>query len=89
MGQSKKISEERERQAQLIIEERKQEQERTENLLKFAEEWNRVKYISSFLDEMEIAMKEKNLLTEEKKDWLIWAREFKLKSINPINRVVL
>jgi len=85
---ARRISEERERQAQLIIEERKREQERTENLLKLADEWNRIKYISTFLDEMEIAMKEKNLLTEEKKDWLIWARN-KMKSMNPINRVVL
>ena len=84
----KKIQEERERKAQELLEERKREQIRTDNLLKLADEWNRVKYISTFLDEMEAAMKEKNLLTEEKKDWLRWARG-KMKSLNPINRVVL
>lgn len=84
----RKIQAEKDRQARLIYEERKREQERTDNLLKLADEWNRVKYISSFLDEMEAAMKEKNLLTEEKKDWLRWARN-KMKSMNPINRVVL
>lgn len=84
----KKIEAERRRRAQLVEDERKREQERTDNLLKLADEWNRVKYISTFLDEMEIAMKEKNLLTEEKKEWLHWARN-KMKSMNPIKRVAL
>lgn len=84
----RKIEAERRKQAQLLAEEKKREEERTENLLKLAKEWNRVKYISTFLDEMEVTMKEKNLLTEEKKDWLRWARN-KMKTMNPINRVVL
>ncbi|HCY78070.1 MAG TPA: hypothetical protein DHV28_19360 [Ignavibacteriales bacterium] len=84
----RKIQEERERKAQELLEERKREQLRTDNLLRLADDWNKVKYINNFLDEMEIAMKEKNLLTEEKKDWLRWARD-KLKSMDPINRVVL
>ena len=84
----RKIEAERRKQAQLLAEERKHEEERTENLLKLAEEWNRVKYISTFLDEMEATMKEKNLLTEEKKEWLRWARS-KMKLLNPINRMVL
>lgn len=79
---------EKEKEAERLLEERKKEQQRTDNLLKLAEEWNRVKYISTFLDEIEIAMKEKNLLSEEKKEWLGWARN-KMKSINPINRVIL
>ena len=83
----RKIKAEKERQARLIYEERKREEERTENLLKLADEWNRVKYINTFLDEMEIAMKEKNLLTEEKKEWLLWARS-KMKSMNPLNKLI-
>ncbi|MBE0538789.1 MAG: hypothetical protein IH620_03680 [Ignavibacterium sp.] len=84
----RKIEAERRKKAQLLEEERKREQDRTENLLKLADEWNKVKYINNFLDEIEIAMKEKKLLTEEKKDWLRWARA-KMNSMNPINRVVL
>lgn len=84
----RKIEAERRKQAQLLEEERKREEERTENLLKLAKDWNRIKYISTFLDEMEITMKEKNLLTEEKKEWLRWARN-KMKLMNPINRLVL
>ncbi len=84
----KKIEAERRKQAQLLEDERKRELARTENLLKLADEWNRVKYISTFLDEIEVAYKEKNLLTEEKKEWLHWARN-KMKSMNPINRVAL
>lgn len=84
----RKIEAVRQIEAQRLATERKREQDRTDNLLKLSDEWNRVKYISTFLDEMEVAMKEKNLLTEEKKDWLRWARN-KMKSMNPINRVVL
>lgn len=78
----------RKKEQEQIEAERKHEQERTDNLLKLAEDWNRVKYISAFLDEIEFAMKERNLLSEEKKDWLRWARN-KMNSMNPINRVVL
>lgn len=84
----KKIQAEKARAAERIADERRREQERTDNLLKLAKEWNRVKYISTFLDEIEIAMKEKNLLTDEKKEWLRWARN-KMNSMNPMNRVVL
>jgi len=84
----RKIEAVRQIEAQRLAAERKREQDRTDNLLKLADEWNRVKYISTFLDEMEIAMKEKNLLTEEKKDWLRWARN-KMNSMNPLYKVFI
>lgn len=84
----RKIQEEREKEAQRLLAERKLEQQRTENLLKLAEDWNKVKYISSFLDEIELTMKEKSILSEEKKDWLSWARN-KLRLLDPINKILL
>jgi hypothetical protein len=58
---------------QIEIDKRK-ELEKTEQLFKMADEWNKIQIVKRFLNEVEEIFKLGDQLNEEKLEWLRWAR---------------
>ena len=71
----RKIQEEKEEAIRQELEKQRIEKEKTGQLFKMAEAWYKMELVKKFLDEYEKKLKERNELTEEKMEWIKWAKE--------------
>jgi hypothetical protein len=82
--EERKIQEESEKEQNIILEKQRLEEEKTKNLFKMVRQWHKANLVRSFINEFEKKFIEENTLTQEKKNWIQWARD-KAEALNPLN----
>ena len=70
------------------MKQRRLEKEKTEQLILMAKKWQRTELVRSFLTELEKKLIKENALTDEKKDWIKWAKE-KADTLDPLKNTNL
>lgn len=69
----------------LLIKQKQMEKEKTKFLYKNAKLWKRVNIIREYIKELESRMALKKEMSEEKIEWISWAKK-KINSLDPINK---
>ena len=83
-----RIQVEKEKARNLILKQKKLEKEKTEHLFQMAEQWHKTELVRNFIIELENKLINENTLTDEKKDWIKWAKE-KADALDPLNNTNL
>lgn len=83
-----RIEEEKEKARKQILQQLRLENEKTEQLFLMAKKWQRTEIVRSFSIELEKKLIKENALTDEKKDWIKWAKE-KADALDPLTNVKL
>ena len=70
-----RIQVEKEKAGNLVLKQKRLEKEKTEHLFQMAKRWHKTQLVRSFITELEKKLIKENTLTDEKKDWIKWAKE--------------
>lgn len=79
-----RIQAEKEKARNLILKQKRLEKEKTEHLFLMAKRWHKTELVRSFITKFEKKLIKENNLTDEKKDWIKWAKE-KADVLDPLN----
>ena len=82
----RRVREKKESERNLIFEQQRLENERSEQLFKLAKQWYNTNQVKDFVNELERKLRDANALTDEKKNWIQWALN-KAKKLDPLQNI--
>lgn len=85
LERERRIEEQKEKARKLLLKQKQMEKEKTKLLYKTAKLWDRVNIIREYIKELESRMANEKELSEEKIEWISWAKK-KVDSLDPINK---
>lgn len=85
LEKERRIEEQKEKARKLLLKQKQMEKEKTKLLYKNAKLWKRVNIIREYLKELESRSALEKELSEEKLEWINWAKK-KADSLDPINK---
>lgn len=85
LERERRIEEQKEKARKLLQKEKQMEKEKTKLLYKNAKRWKRVNIIREYIKELEFRMDLKKEMSEEKIEWISWAKK-KVDSLDPVNK---